>query len=120
MATFEWDRNTSPELQHVVVKDVTNNEAAAVIIDATFNDNAIKIPLMHQIINTYGISVKDTKTLLYSATEHIVGVTICLCITVSIDLVCTNATHLTRPNITIRKNIYDHFSFWSHYMKYEI
>ena len=74
MATFEWDRNTSPELQHVVVKDVTNKEEAAVIIDATFNDNAIKIPLMHQIINTYGISVKDTKTLLYSATEQKYGV----------------------------------------------
>jgi carotenoid cleavage dioxygenase-like enzyme len=74
MATFEWDRNTSPELQHVVVKDATNNEEAAVIIDATFNDNAIKIPLMHQIINTYGISVKDTKTLLYSATEQKYGV----------------------------------------------
>ena len=41
-ATFEWDRNTSPELQHVVV-DVTNNEAAAVIIDATFNDNTVAI-----------------------------------------------------------------------------
>ncbi len=72
LATFEWDRNTSPNLQHVAIKDAGNT--SKLIIDATFNDNAIKIPLMHQIINTYGIKVNDPHTLLYSATEQKYGV----------------------------------------------
>ena len=69
LATFEWDRATSPNIQHVVVKDASTG---SLVIDAAFDDKAVKIPFMHQTIQTFGR--KSAENVLVSETEQKYGV----------------------------------------------
>ena len=56
MGTFEWDRATDPNVQHVRITDDATKD---VIGEFSFNDKAAKIPWMHQTVQTFSQRPSD-------------------------------------------------------------
>ena len=71
MATFSYDRNTDPNMQHIVVKD---KSSATLVVDASFEDKAMKIPFMHQTVASFGVDQHDPSVLYHSETKQKYGV----------------------------------------------
>ena len=71
MATFSYDRNTDPNMQHIVVKD---KSSGTLVVDASFEDKAMKIPFMHQTVASFGVDQRDPNVLYHSETKQKYGV----------------------------------------------
>ena len=61
LAEFEWDRPTSPDVQHVKISTLAEN--ASIVAEMSFDDKAFAIPWQSQTIQTFSVDVP--KQLLY-------------------------------------------------------